>query len=461
MTSSFTGIGVPDDLAEVLARAGIDTPFPIQTATIPSALAGRDLCGRAPTGSGKTLAFAVPLVTRVGRADPHRPRALVLTPTRELAGQITDAIEPLAAVRSRRVASIYGGTSIRRDIDRLRRGVDIIVATPGRLADLVQRGDVRLGDVDIVVVDEADRMADMGFLPEVRRLLDATSRDRQTLLFSATLDGDVDVLVRDYQRDPVRHEVDAPDEQTGDVEHVFWSVDRHDRRRVAGAIARSTDSAIIFTRTKRGADRLAKRLGADGIATAAIHGNRSQNQRERALQRFADGRVSALVATDVAARGIHIDDVGVVVHYDLPSTDKDYVHRSGRTGRAGATGRVISLVVDDARADADGIQRSLGLDRGLRPVDLDALNTGAPTDERPDPTAGTGSTSPDGSGTVKWFSADKGYGFIVSDDGGEDLFVHYSQIQGTGYLTLEDGQRVRFTPKPARKGLQAMAVSAA
>ncbi|MBW3562606.1 MAG: DEAD/DEAH box helicase [Actinobacteria bacterium] len=471
---NFTDLGVSTDIANLLARAGIDTPFPIQTATIPPALEGRDLCGRAPTGSGKTLAFAIPLAARVGRAGPRRPRALVLTPTRELAGQIQDAIEPLVATRDRRVATFYGGTNIKHDIRQLNRGVDVAVATPGRLADLIRRRHVDLGDVDIVVIDEADRMADMGFLPEVRRLLDDTSPNRQTLLFSATLDGDVDVLVRHYQNDPVRHEVEATAEEVGDVDHLFWSVDHHDRRQVTGDIVRAAAPAIVFTRTKRGADRLAKRLASDGITTAAIHGNRSQRQRERALASFADGSVAALVATDVAARGIHVDAVGTVVHYDLPATDKDYVHRSGRTGRAGADGTVISLVVSDKRADADSIQRSLGMKTGVMPVDLDALATRyaanggssrpsrAPkpsiAPERDEPTASNGNGG-GGDGTVKWFNAHKGYGFIVPDTGGEDLFVHFSEIQASGFKTLDDGQRVRFTVAQGRKGPQATAVT--
>jgi superfamily II DNA/RNA helicase len=467
VTRSFTDLGVSSELADVLAHAGIDTPFPIQDATIPPALDGRDLCGRAPTGSGKTLAFALPVAARVQRARANRPRALILTPTRELAGQIHEVLEPLAASRSRRVASIYGGTNIRRDIKHLSRGVDIVVGTPGRLADLVRRGDLHLGEVDIVVIDEADRMADMGFLPQVRELLDQTSAGRQTLLYSATLDGDVDVLVRHYQRDPVRHEVERPAEETGDVEHIFWSVSHRDRRRVAGEIARSTSPTLIFTRTKRGADRLAKNLSKDGISTAAIHGNRSQNQRERALERFADGHVEALVATDVAARGIHVDDVATVVHYDLPATDKDYVHRSGRTGRAGANGRVISLVVEDTRADAHSIQRSLGMERALHPVDLEAVR-GTPSRPRREQRDPSRNRSPrrdersggSSSGRVKWFNPKRGYGFIAGD-GGEDLFVHVSEIRGSRATSLEDGQRVRFTPESGPKGLQATEVTAA
>jgi superfamily II DNA/RNA helicase len=373
VTTTFTDLGVPNDLAARLDAEGMTSPFPVQHLTLPDALAGRDLCGRAPTGSGKTLAFAIPVAARVAAATPGCPRALILVPTRELAAQVRETLTPLAETRRRRVATVYGGTNIRRDQQRLRRGIDILVATPGRLADLVQRGDCDLGDVDLVVLDEADRMADMGFLPEVKRLLDRTSTDRQTLLFSATLDGDVDELVRRYQHQPARHEVaDDPDAHL-DVRHVFWPAERDQRRRLTAEIVRRVDSSIVFTRTKHGADRLARQLATDGISTAAIHGNRNQNQRERALARFTAGEVTTLVATDVAARGIHVDDVGAVVHYDLPGSDKDYVHRSGRTGRAGALGLVVSLVAAEQATETASIQRSLDLPAGLHEVDLDLL----------------------------------------------------------------------------------------
>jgi superfamily II DNA/RNA helicase len=389
---SFADLGVPSDLAARLDADGMTTPFPIQTLTLPDALAGRDLCGRAPTGGGKTLAFAIPLAARAGKARPGRPRALVLVPTRELAAQVCEALRPLAAARQRRVATFYGGTNLRNDQQQLRRGVDIVVATPGRLADLVTRGDCHLGEVDLVVLDEADRMADMGFLPEVERLLDRTAAERQTLLFSATLDGDVDQLVRRYQTDPVRHQVE-PTDDGGDVRHLFWPAEREDRRALTADIVRRIGPAIVFTRTKHGADRLAKQLAREGIRTAAIHGNRSQRQRERALAEFTDGRVTTLVATDVAARGIHVDAVGVVVHYDLPGSDKDYVHRSGRTGRAGADGTVVSLV---ARADRDAarqLQRTLRLPQGLDDADPSLL-ADAPVSTRREPVAAAARPAP-------------------------------------------------------------------
>jgi superfamily II DNA/RNA helicase len=400
VTTTFADLGVPDDLIARLDAAGITAPFAIQTLTIADALAGRDLCGRAPTGSGKTLAFSIPVAVRVGRAKPNRPRALLLVPTRELAAQVRDTLIPLAEARGRSVATVYGGTNINRDIQRLRRGVDVLVATPGRLADLVQRRDCDLRDVDLVVIDEADRMADMGFLPEVRRLLDRTSDDRQTLLFSATLDGDVDVLIRNYQHRPVRHALPEDPDARVDVRHVFWPAERAQRRRLTGDIVRHVGPAIVFTRTKHGADRLAKQLTTDGISTAAIHGNRNQNQRERALARFATGEVTTLVATDVAARGIHVDDVGVVVHYDLPGSEKDYIHRSGRTGRAGATGIVVSMVGQEEHKDIASLQRMLGLPTGLHAIDVDTLtSTDAPDPELALRTRGAGSPPASGKGS--------------------------------------------------------------
>ena len=341
--STFADARVDADFAALLARRGITEPFPIQAATLPDAIAGRDVCGRAPTGSGKTLAFGLALVQKAKRARPGKPTALVLVPTRELAAQVVNELLPLAALRKTRVAAVYGGTSYGVQHKALSRGPAIVVATPGRLEDLVARGAISLGDVRMVVLDEADRMADMGFLPAVRRLLDATNPDRQTLLFSATLDGDVDVVIRNYQRDPARHDVGA-DEAAGDVDHQYPKVDRAKRVEFTADLVRHHGNAIVFCRTRHGADRLAKQLSASGIDAATIHGSRTQAQRERALAAFRSGRVQALVATDVAARGIHVDDVACVVNFDPAADEKDYVHRSGRTGRAGATGTVVTLL---------------------------------------------------------------------------------------------------------------------
>jgi superfamily II DNA/RNA helicase len=377
MITSFSDLGVPAGIVKALDRRGITEPFAIQAMCIEDALAGRDLTGRAPTGSGKTLAFSIPLAVRVGKGSSRKPRALVLAPTRELAQQIADELKPLAQARDRKVAAFYGGTSMGKDRGRLQGGVDIAVACPGRLADLARRGDIDLSDVDFVVLDEADRMADMGFLPEVKRLLDQTSPTRQTLLFSATLDGDVDVLVQRYQHDPIRRELAVADSDEGDVTHLFWRAEPHRRVAITSELIKANAPAIVFTRTKRGADRVARQLTNAGVSTAAIHGDRSQGQRQRALTQFGNGQVAALIATDVAARGIHVDDVGLVVHFDPPETDKDYTHRSGRTGRAGADGLVVTLVCPDKQADVRGLQRALSLPTDLGSVALEQVGGGS------------------------------------------------------------------------------------
>jgi superfamily II DNA/RNA helicase len=358
--TTFTELGLPDVLVEVLRRRDITRPLPIQTAAVADALAGRDVSGKAPTGSGKTLAFALPIATTLARGRPRRPRALVLVPTRELASQIAAEMMPLLAARSRTVHAFYGGVGFGPQRASLRHGVDVVVACPGRLEDLMSTGDVSLSEIDVVVVDEADRMADMGFLPAVRRILDTTPPDRQTLLFSATLEGEVDVLVRRYQKDPVRHEVGAREEDIQAL-HEFVSVASADRPALCAELVNEAGSSMVFVRTKHGADRVAQRLRNSGAAAAAIHGDRTQAQREQALAAFRAGRVRALVATDVAARGIHVDDVARVIHYDLPADMKDYVHRSGRTARAGSGGTVIAFVIPEQRALATSLRRGLGV----------------------------------------------------------------------------------------------------
>ncbi len=362
-----------------LGQGGITTPFPIQAATLPDCIAGRDVCGKAPTGAGKTLAFGLGILSRLAAkrdAEPRRrrhPSALVLVPTRELAAQIEEVVTPLAAVIGARVASIYGGVGYNKQLAALRSGVDILIACPGRLEDLVERGSVDLSRVDIVVVDEADRMADMGFLPAVRRLIDLTAAARQMLLFSATLEGPVDKLIRDYQHHPVRHDVEPADIDRGTVHHHFWRVEHPDRLAVTLDTISARGPALVFCRTKRGADRLSDRLGRSGLRSAAIHGDRSQRQRERALAAFRAGRLDVLVATDVAARGIHVDSVPLVLHFDPPADPTDYVHRSGRTGRAGADGIVVSLVGHEHLPATRLIQRNLGLSRDVSPPDVPAL----------------------------------------------------------------------------------------
>ena len=370
---SFADLGVRSDVVTRLTARGILEPFPIQAATIADALAGRDVCGRAPTGSGKTIAFGIPLVTGVGgKASPRQPRGLVLVPTRELANQVAAELQELAGPRAR-IATVYGGVGYGDQLRSLRRGVDILVACPGRLKDLVQRNECRLDDVSFVVIDEADRMADMGFLPEVRKLLDCVRDDRQTLLFSATLDGDVNSLITRYQNNPVRHEIES-DVDAPQSRHVFWKTDRNERVALVAATVSKEWPAIVFCRTKHGADRLTEQLSKLGVSAAAIHGDKSQAQRERALNAFTRSKVQCLVATDVAARGIHVDAVACVVHFDPPADEKDYIHRSGRTGRAGAAGVVVSILAPDQVKLSLQMQRRLGLTPAVERANTASLN---------------------------------------------------------------------------------------
>ena len=373
MTPTFASLGIPEGLAELLTELGYIAPFEVQTATLPDALAGRDISARAPTGSGKTLAFGLPLLMHVEGARPRRPRGLVLAPTRELADQIQRELAPIAKAGGRSVIAVYGGVGYEPQKRALARGVDVLVACPGRLADLISQGDVDLDEIQVVVVDEADRMSDMGFLPEVKRLLNRTPNNRQTLLYSATLDGDVGVLVREYQHDPVVHEVGSAEPNIEDMRHIFWRLETGSRVEVAANLIQAAGSTIVFCRTRRGADRVTAQLQRAGATAAAIHGSRSQSQRNRALKSFAAGEVEALVATDVAARGIHVDGVACVLHFDPPVDSKTYVHRSGRTARAGAQGIVVSFVDDDQLRDADDMVRHLHLRADLATRAPDSL----------------------------------------------------------------------------------------
>ena len=378
---SFRDLGVPNQLVKGLERRGISAPFPIQAATLPDALAGRDVCGMAPTGSGKTLAFGLAVLSRLatrqrasGRGRRH-PSVLILAPTRELAAQIEAELSPLAAACGARTAVVYGGVGYGAQIRALHQGVDVLVACPGRLADLVERRSVELGWVDMVVVDEADRMADMGFLPGVRRLINLTSEPRQTLMFSATLDGPVETLIREYQHNPVRFDVDPGGSERGEVHHGFWRVESQDRVSVTAGVVSVHGPAMVFCRTKRGTDRLSDRLSRSGLRSAAIHGDRSQSQRDRALAAFKEGRLDVLVATDVAARGIHVDAVPLVINFDPPAGTTDYVHRAGRTGRAGADGLVVSMLTGDQITGAKVIIRELQLTSGISAPDESLLST--------------------------------------------------------------------------------------
>jgi len=360
-TTQFADLGIDQDLVDALAERGITAPFEIQALAIPDGLAGRDVCGKAKTGSGKTLAFGLPLIQRLPKAKPRYPTGLTLVPTRELAVQVCKELAPLAAVRGLTVEAIYGGAPIEKQTAALARGVDFVVANPGRMIDLIQQGEVSVTDLEGVVIDEADRMADMGFMPQVEWILRHAEKDHQTLLFSATLDGMVGALISRYQNDPVTYQVASREVTVAEMEHRFLAVHEMDRVRVAARIIGASSRTIIFSRTKWGADKLTGKLVGENVKAAAIHGDLRQAQREKALADFIAGKIECLVATDVAARGIHVDDVEVVIHYDPPSDAKTYVHRSGRTARAGESGMVVSLVLWNEELEVRKLLRRLGM----------------------------------------------------------------------------------------------------
>ncbi len=550
MSMSFADLGVSDVLVRRLEARGIYEPFPIQSAALPDALARRDVVGKAPTGSGKTLAFGLALVANTSKAAPRRPRGLVLVPTRELAAQVQTELGQLTQDKGRRVLCIYGGTSYNVARKALSMGVDIVVACPGRLEDMLEQRGLDLSDVTTVVVDEADRMADMGFLPAVRRIIGQTSSDRHVMLFSATLGPDVQSLVREFTHDAVIHDV-VGDESPSDVDHYFWKVPREQRSSVTADIADKYDRAIVFTRTKHGADRLARQLEDRGVSAVPIHGDRTQAQRERALRSVKNGSIRVLVATDVAARGIHIEALPCVIHFDPPAQATDYLHRSGRTGRAGATGVVISLVGEDVIGQVRRMQKTLGVASVIESPDVatavrlhavddaqaaerlderggksparraprddhrgpsnrpertskpsfnrdersprpsfarddrpsfnrsrdDRPSTERPRRERPDfanaapradrPREERRSASPradrdsrvsragsTNEAVVSFFNDSKGYGF-ATDAKGQDFFIHFSNIVGQGFKTLEAGQRVAYDAAEGPKGLEA------
>ncbi|MFF9644147.1 DEAD/DEAH box helicase [Kitasatospora aureofaciens] len=348
---AFDELDMPKALLSVLTRQGVTAPFPIQAATLPNSLAGRDVLGRGRTGSGKTIAFGLAVLARTAgrRAEPRRPLALVLVPTRELAQQVTDALTPFAHAVRLRMAAVVGGMSIGRQAHALNQGAEVVVATPGRLKDLVQRGDCQLDGVGVTVLDEADQMADMGFLPQVTELLDQVAEGGQTMLFSATLDRNVDRLVRRFLKDPVTHSVDPSAGAVSTMEHHVLHVQNYDKAATIAHIASREGGVIMFADTKHGADRLVEDLLANGVKAAALHGGKSQPQRTRTLEQFRTGQVTALIATNVAARGIHVDGLDLVVNLDPPSDHKDYLHRGGRTARAGESGTVVTLVLPNQR----------------------------------------------------------------------------------------------------------------
>ena len=362
---TFASLGVPSELTEIMARDGIRQPFPIQTATLPDSLAGRDVLGRGKTGSGKTLAFVLPVLTRLSNSTsqrrPGHPRALILAPTRELVSQIHEAIKPLAAPLGLRTVTVFGGVSSGPQIASLRKGVDIVVACPGRLEDLIGQRQVNLESVEITVLDEADHMADLGFLPVVKKLLDRTPKNGQRMLFSATLDNGIDVIVKRYLHNPITHSVDSVQSPVVTMTHHVLHVTAGDRLGVLVDLTSAPGRTMVFTRTKHRAKQLTRQLQAAGVPAVEMHGNLAQNARTRNLAAFSDGRAAALVATDIAARGIHVDDVTLVIHADPPIEHKAYLHRSGRTARAGAEGTVVTLATEDQRSAVKQLARKAGI----------------------------------------------------------------------------------------------------
>ncbi len=504
----FADLGLPASMLQQLHQQGKFDAFPIQAAVIPDALAGRDVAGRAPTGSGKTLGFGLPLVAGLRDAKPRRPTALVLAPTRELAEQIMAELAPFCKAAGHYAASVYGGVGYGNQRKALDKGTELIVACPGRLEDLIQMRAIDLQDVTTVVIDEADQMADMGFLPAVRRIVEQTAEPRQVLLFSATLEGPVAKLVADFQHNPVRHEVGPKGPDMSLADHKFWVTAREERQDVSAAVIQKMGSTIVFTRTRHGADRLAKQLAKQGVHAEPIHGGRSQGQRDRALAAFKQGKAAALIATDVAARGIHVNGVNCVIHYDPPGENATYVHRSGRTARAGESGTVVSLLEGSQKKDALKMQRAIGLNEPLTdpnvgglidpPISMRREEAPARAEREPRQPQSTAKRerkrddrfdterpaqpaaaqpAPDmskGDGTVKFFNAGRGYGFIVPDNGGKDLFVHYSNIitgasrkndgnqvdaHDEPYRTLDNNHRVSFDVRDGRNGPEAFAVS--
>ena len=399
MTSdhTFAGLGVPRPISEVLAAGGITTPFPIQVDTLPDTLAGRDVLGRGKTGSGKTLAFCIPMVARLASAKrlPRRPSGLILAPTRELATQITATLEPLAAAQHLRVTTVFGGVSQARQEAALRSGVDIVVACPGRLEDLMRQRLISLDAVQIAVLDEADHMADLGFLPGVTRILAATPPGGQRLLFSATLDNGVDKLVRRFLRNEVAHSVDDANSPVAELtHHVFHVADAQSKKELVRVLASGAGRRILFTRTKHQARKLARDLTAAGIPAVDLHGNLSQNARDRNLAAFSTGSTRVLVATDIAARGVHVDAVELVVHVDPPTEHKAYLHRSGRTARAGSTGDVVTVVLPDQRDDTSALLRKAGIRVRPQPVTADSAPVAALVTDRVPYQAPAAKTSP-------------------------------------------------------------------
>ncbi|GAA3578102.1 DEAD/DEAH box helicase [Amycolatopsis ultiminotia] len=444
---TFAELGLPEGLLRALADAGIAAPFPIQSATIPDAMAGRDVLGRAQTGSGKTLAFGLAMLARLdgGKARPKRPRALVLVPTRELAMQVADSLTPLAKSLGLWCRTAVGGMSFSRQAESLARGVDLLIATPGRLSDHVRQGTASLGDCNFIALDEADQMADMGFMPQVREIMDLTPPRGQRLLFSATLDGDVDKLVRQYLADPVTHSVAPSTASVTTMDHHLFQVSHSDKQDIITRIGARDGRTIMFVRTKHHVDRLTERLREQGVQAAALHGGKTQGQRNRVLSDFKEGHAAVLVATDVAARGIHVDNISLVLHVDPPADHKDYLHRAGRTARAGASGVVVTLVTRDQRrtvarmTDRAGVRAESTM---IRPEDADLSRI-------------TGAREPSGEPVVerRRESPRRGRGFGDRDDRGGYRGSRDNRGSYEGRRGNDEGYRGQ-APREGRGGYQ-------
>ena len=369
----FSDLGIDYHLVEELRTKGIIEPFEVQCEAIPDAILGRDVCCRAPTGSGKTLAFGLPLIARTAEAKPKRPTSLILTPTRELAEQIRNVLEPLARSMGLGVLSVYGGTPYGRQLRSLKRGVEILVACPGRLLDLLDRGALHLDDVGIVVLDEADRMADMGFMEPVCSIIDKCLPNRQTILFSATLDNDVAEIVKSYQNNPVKIEIGPEEVSIESMQHLFWKTNSRSKADISSYITEKCGRSLIFCRTRAGVNRLGDEMKVIGSSFTTLHGGMNQGQRDRSMKKFSGGRARVLIATDVASRGIDVSDIGCVINFDPPENGKAYKHRSGRTARAGSTGTVISLVQNPQKKMCNNIQRDVGIFVKFSPPDFNNL----------------------------------------------------------------------------------------
>ncbi|WP_460811137.1 DEAD/DEAH box helicase [Nocardioides salsibiostraticola] len=373
MSSEFATLGVPNNLVRLLADQGITDPTPIQRATLPDSLAGRDVLGRGRTGSGKTFAFLLPLVARLvdtGRpAESRKPRALIMAPTRELVGQINEALKPMAKANNLTTVTVFGGVGQGPQVTGLRNGVDIVLACPGRLEDLISQRHCDLSNIEITILDEADHMADLGFLPAVRRILEQTPRSGQRLLFSATLDKAIDVLVKKFLTNPVTHQADSAQSPVSKMDHHVLQITRDSRVPVLVDLASAPGRTVVFTRTKHGAKALAKQLNKNGVPAVELHGNLSQGARTRNMDAFHEGKATTLVATDIAARGIHVDDVALVIHADPPAEHKAYLHRSGRTARAGAAGTVITLMTSEQVRDVRDLTRAAGIKPTITRID--------------------------------------------------------------------------------------------